>query len=609
MVSAQALESRASIRVASLFGVFVVAKIAVGAEREIPLTGWTLLALFWQDLLVALVFAVLDATTRRRWQGWILYALAVSYVAVNVPITRVLSSPLTWRMLEAARGELSDSIRYYLTWRHLSWAGIIVLAGLIFPFLLRHVRLPVGHATAGVAVVLIAFGPLAARRVDTRGLERNAFSALATSLLPRVAPRYADDDWRASPFEEPARESLARYSAAAAGRNVVLVVLESTAAGYLRPYGAADDPTPNLTELSRRAIVFENAYAVYPESIKGLLSVLCSQYPAFDTDPELYQQLRIPSLASVLGAAGFQTALFHSGRFMYLGMEAMVRNRGFDTLEDAGDIGGNHNSSFGIDESSSVRRILAWIDDVPRGRRFFVTYLPIAGHHPYATVVPGPFQETTELGRYQNALHEGDQALGELVRGLRARDLERNTVWVILGDHGEAFGQHGGNFGHTLYLYEENVRVPFFVVLPEVVKEQIRVRSAASLIDTAPTIIDLLGESVPEEYQGHSLLDGQTRMSLFFTDYSLGFMGLRDGCLKYVYEIESRRSKLYNLCNDPDETIDLALGSPERVSFYRKRLQRWSGAQKERALSLGNLPSPRAEQSKLRGYTDPTRAR
>jgi lipoteichoic acid synthase len=446
--------------------------------------------------------------------------------------------------------------------------------------------LPVGHAAVGVAVVLIAFGPLAARRVDTRGLERNPLSALAASLLPRVTPHYADDDWRASPFEEPARESLGRYRAAAAGWNIVLVVLESTAAGYLRPYGAADDPTPNLTELSRRAIVFENAYAVYPESIKGLLSVLCSQDPAFDTAPELYKGLRIPSLASVLGAAGYQTALFHSGRFMYLGMEAMVRNRGFDTLEDAGDIGGNHNSSFGIDEFSAVRRILAWIDEVPRGRRFLVTYLPIAGHHPYATVVPGPFQENTDLGRYQNALHEGDQALGELIRGLRARDLERNTLWVILGDHGEAFGQHGGNFGHTLYRYEENVRVPFFVVLPGVVKEQIRVRRAASLIDTAPTIIDLIGENVPEEYQGHSLLDGQARMALFFTDYSLGYMGLRDGCLKYVYEIESRRSKLYNLCNDPNETRNLALAFPERVSFYRKRLERWSGAQKDSAFRI-----------------------
>ena len=596
MAPAQALESRAAIRGVSLFGVFCAAKIAVCVGRDIPLSGWTLLALVWQDLLVALVFVavftILDAAGRRHWQSGILYALAVGYVAVNVPITRVLSSPLTWRMLEAARGELSDSIRYYLTWRQLSWAGIIVLAGLVFPYFLRRVSLPLGYASVGVAIVLIALGPLAARRVDTRGLERNPLSALAANLIPRVAPHYADDDWRASPFEEPARESLERYRAAAAGRNIVLVVLESTAAAYLHPYGAEEDPTPNLTELSRRAIMFENAYAVYPESIKGLLSMLCSQYPAFDTAPELYQALRIPSLASVLGAAGYQTALFHSGRFMYLGMETMVRNRGFDTLEDAGDIGGNHNSSFGIDEASAVRRILAWIDDVPRGRNFFVTYLPIAGHHPYATVAPGPFRENSELGRYQNALHEGDRALGELIRGLRARDLERNTLWVILGDHGEAFGQHDGNFGHTLYLYEENVRVPFFVVLPGVVKEPIRVRRAASLIDTAPTIIDLIGRNIPEEYQGHSLLDGQARMALFFTDYSLGFMGLRDGCLKYVYEIESRRSKLYNLCNDPNETIDLAHAFPERLSFYRKRLERWSGAQKDSALRIQDSGLP-----------------
>jgi hypothetical protein len=35
------------------------------------------------------------------------------------------------------------------------------------------------------------------------------------------------------------------------------------------------------------------------------------------------------------------------------------------------------------------------------------------------------------------------------------RRLDRDTMWVILGDHGEAFGQHEGNFGHTLFVYEE----------------------------------------------------------------------------------------------------------------------------------------------------------
>jgi hypothetical protein len=100
-------------------------------------------------------------------------------------------------------------------------------------------------------------------------------------------------------------------------------------------------------------------------------------------------------MAAVLSDAGYSTALFHSGRFIYLGMEAVIRNCGFATLEDAGDIGGHCQSSFGVDEPATVARILRWIDALPCGRRFFVTYLPIAGHHPYETGNPARFPTMT----------------------------------------------------------------------------------------------------------------------------------------------------------------------------------------------------------------------
>jgi len=102
-------------------------------------------------------------------------------------------------------------------------------------------------------------------------------------------------------------------------------------------------------------------------------------------------------------------------------MEAVIRRRGFEVLEDAGDIGGNHESSFGVDEPATVDHALTWIDSIPRGEHFFLTYLPIAGHHPYETPEPGPFPEKEEIGRYRNALLYGDTSLGTLIDGLRTR--------------------------------------------------------------------------------------------------------------------------------------------------------------------------------------------
>jgi phosphoglycerol transferase MdoB-like AlkP superfamily enzyme len=283
----------------------------------------------------------------------------------------------------------------------------------------------------------------------------------------------------------------------------------------------------------------------------------------------------------LLANEGYRTALFHSGRFLYLGMEDVVEHRGFQILEDAGDIGGNHASSFGVDDAATARRMLNWVDSFERGEKFFITYLPVAGHHPYEAPGPGPFSARDDAGRYLNALHYSDAVLGEFLEGIKARGLFNKTLFIIFGDHGEAFGQHVGNFGHTLFLYEENVRVPYLIVAPGLLRRQIRIGRTASLIDTAPTILDLLGLPIPEDYQGSSLLQRSSQMALFLTDYSLGFLGLRDGRWKFIYELESGRAKLFDLSIDRKETKNLAVQEPERVQAYRTRLQSWAAAQRD----------------------------
>jgi arylsulfatase A-like enzyme len=337
---------------------------------------------------------------------------------------------------------------------------------------------------------------------------------------------------------------------------------------------------PGLSALARDGLVFERAYAAYPESIKGLYTTLCSAYTAFDTAVEIYADVPCDSMANRLHGAGYRTALFHSGRFDYLGMKGVIERRGFDVLEDAGAIGGNARSSFGVDERSTVSRVLGWIDSGPRDRPFFLTYLPVAGHHPYVSTIPGPFDGSDDRTMYLNALHEADAALQQLMKGLATRGLDRNTLFVIAGDHGEAFGQHPGNYAHTLFIYEENVRVPLIIAAPGAKMDGARVSRLASAIDLAPTILSLVGLPIPADYQGVSLLEPGQRMALFYTDYSLGWLGLADGCWKYLFEIDSARSHLFDVCADSGENNDLAQANAARVAFYRGRVEAWAAAQK-----------------------------
>jgi phosphoglycerol transferase MdoB-like AlkP superfamily enzyme len=260
-------------------------------------------------------------------------------------------------------------------------------------------------------------------------------------------------------------------------------------------------------------------------------------------------------------------------------MRAIVEERGFEVLEDAGNMSGNFNSSFGVDEPATLDRVFDWIDSLEPEERFFLTYLPIAGHHPYATPEPGSFAADSEFGRYLNALEYGDGALGALLDGLKERGLYDDTLLVIFGDHGEAFGGHEGNFGHSFFIYDTNVRVPYLVAIPGITDDGVRVRDAISVVDTAPTILDLLGLPAPPEYQGASALSPEPRMALFYTDYALGWLGLYDDCRKYIFNIDSGRSELYDVCLDPGETRNLAPAEPQQVRAYRERVEAWAAAQ------------------------------
>jgi len=566
----------------------------------------------YQDLWVVAGFAVLDITlaglarlfarrppaapTADGWM-WAAYALVVAYTAVNVPLAAVLGSPLTAPMLAGAGGTLSDSIRPYVTPVNVAAIAAIAGAGAVVPWGLLNVA-GWGKATglrsavtptrplALAAIAIMVVGPWVPADGASAGFRRNAVATLAETAWRRwggagwMVPTPATAAPAALPPEGDAVD-LRRIAGGGAGLNVVWIVLESAGARYLKPYGAAVDPMPNVTALAERGIVFDHAYAVYPESIKGLYALLCSAEPAAYVDASRYAARRLPcpDFAGRLREAGYQTALFHSGRFIYLGMGDVVADRGFDRTLDAGDVGGRFASSFGVDEVSTVARVLDFVDRRDPGRPFFVMYLPIAGHHPYESPgdAPRPFGEADDFHRYQSDLFMADAAVGTLIRGLRDRGLGERTLWVVSGDHGQAFFQHEGNFAHSFFIYEENVHIPLIIAAPGWLG-QARTPQIAGAIDIAPTVLDMLGLPIPAAYHGRSLLDPTPGLARFYTDHTVWRMGLRQGRWKYILDAESGDDELFDLEADPGERRDVAALHPDRAARYRDHLRRWAAA-------------------------------
>ena len=544
-------------------------------------TAPTLLA---HDALVALIFWAVDRVSRRSGFLWFAYAVIVLLAAINVPVVRALGTSLTLPMVRAARGPILDSIRAYITSSNMLAIALILAAAVWLPSLLRATSVRTRRIALVCGVALVALGPFARSRVTAAGAERNVISALLSTMWPRVSSDAGHEriDWRASPFETRIVDTAPEYRGSGKGFNILLIVLESTAAQYLKTYGAPDDPTPAITELSSRSFVVDGTYSTYPESIRALYSVGCAQPPAFDVTAEQLAASSCESLPVQLGELGYRTGLYHSGRFAYLGMTETMGLLKFETGVDAGGISGRVESSFGVDEPSTVAKALEWIDRQDP-RPFFLTYLPTAGHHPYASSGNGPFPQTDDLSAFKNSIHEGDQAIATMLAGLKTRGLDSRTIVIVTGDHGEAFGQHAGNFAHSFYIYDENVRVPLIVHVPgRAARRMVRV---SSLTDLGPTLLDIVAAPAPRGVDGRSILDGPPRMALFFTDYAVGWMGLRDDCMKYLFEVEAKRSQLYDVCRDPGEQSDISGRLPERVSAYRKRLETWAASRRREVLT------------------------
>jgi arylsulfatase A-like enzyme len=207
-------------------------------------------------------------------------------------------------------------------------------------------------------------------------------------------------------------------------------------------------------------------------------------------------------------------------------------------------------------------------------------------HHPYEPSPGRPFvdffqggplpPDDYDLGRYLNTLREVDSQLGRIFDGLRERKLAGETLVVLTGDHGEAFGDPHRTWGHGARVYEENVKVPLVLWNPRLFPRGLRSATIGSHVDLNRTLADLLGLPPVASWHGRSLFDRLRAPRAYFyaanDDYLLG---VRDGNWKYIYNVTAGRDALYDLRSDPDERRNVAAGQAERTARLRHRLAAW----------------------------------
>lgn len=405
-------------------------------------------------------------------------------------------------------------------------------------------------------------------------------------------------------------------------QNLILIVIDCMRSDQVGNRAERAFATPIIDQLAAAGTVFEQAVAAGFHTLTAMPTVLSGCYPSTFGGFRHFSDRR-PRLPQVLKHLGYHTAAFVPNPYL---SELRGYKAGFDHFDECRPGFSTRDKTWRAIPVKAINRLLgrfgAGIECPPymnaqvvtdravdwlkqTSDPFFLWLHYMDAHTPYnlqrcSLLLPNgkgqrpyPFgfwrhlagdnervtPEERRLARqlYQNGIQFIDGQLGRLIGLLRDSGRLENTTFVLLGDHGEEFFEHGA-FGHSNNLYEETIHVPL-IIASGLNRPPRRISAQVRQLDLAPTLIDMAGGTPPSEMQGISLapyLQGETTPNplpaISQTNPAKNWLvSLRDFPWKLIWRIDpvtlkSHHYELYNLTDDPHETKNLSTDYPERTA-------------------------------------------
>jgi arylsulfatase A-like enzyme len=366
-------------------------------------------------------------------------------------------------------------------------------------------------------------------------------------------------------------------------RNVVLIHLESTRAQSVTLYNEDLKTTPFLDELAKSSLLAEQAYTTIPNTLKASISVNCGVEPDLWPGAEVRDGIPARGLADLLREQGYRTVFFQSSTQDFENFGDLANNLGYEEyfpLETMDTEGFERSNYFGYEDDIMLKPSRRWLEE--HGDKPFVAkYLTSTGHHDYLPPTRYGLEEFSDdemLNRYLNCIRYQDYFVKNLINQYKELGLHNDTIFVLYGDHGEGFGEHG-RYVHENNPYEESLKVPLLIHYKERFRKGERFTGLSNHFDILPTVLDLLGYEVKGgEYPGYSLLcpppqERTLMVGCFNKDKCL--VSIR-GHEKYIHHYGDRPDELFDLEEDPLEEHNLAGERDKKATDERREeLLRW----------------------------------
>lgn len=603
----------------------------VGLASEYPDSGvWDTLRLLRSELLFDAgyvlvwigLFAVARRSLPRRVVLVLLHASAILVVVISTVAYQYFRSTgtvLNYGVVAyylAKPGEAQGAVSSNApmgAWLVLSGALLYALPG---PLLLTRALLSIRISRGSTGRPADAEGEEATQgsRTPRRTLTRKEFLAagvgaagvflLKESLSPAEAGTKAPflrapvstlvaTELEQSRLEEAAKNARVRHPLANARlrptprtrrRHVALIHLESTRERSVTPYAGDIGTMPYLAALARNSLLIERAYTTIPHTTQAITSVNSGLYPSPVTDLVEAEPGGIPArcLAELLSEQGYKSAWFQSAEQTFENRPQLVENFGyqhFQAYESMNLRGFQRANYLGYEDDIMLNSSRAWLEENASSPTL-VTYLGVTPHDNYLPIYRygrKKFSSREMLNRYLNNVYYDDFWVKNIIEQYKRLGLYEESIFIIYGDHGEAFGEHGV-YHHDGVIWEEGLRIPLIVHDPQRFDGGERLPGPAHQLDLAPTIVDMLGyEVVDGEYPGRTLLSLPEDRTMFFGCRPDLLSAARiQGQKKYVYHFGNRPEEYYDLKKDPLEKNNLiSKVSRRELDGFRSGLLAW----------------------------------
>ena len=402
-------------------------------------------------------------------------------------------------------------------------------------------------------------------------------------------------------------------------KNLLLITVDTLRADHLGCYGGNNPASPHIDAMAADGTVFERAFATKGSTWPSLATIQTGLYPV--THGVRYNGMTLDSkfdtLAEVLAPSGYNSAVFtaNGGQQRWEGFEMKVLLK-------------NEPRDKGVTDAA-----VDWLDK-NGGKKFYLWLHYMGPHGPYEPpkdfnkftdknykgTIDGSFERLTRAFvrqerlsdadlAYARGLYDGeiaftDDQIGRVLDKVSSLGILDDTLVVFSADHGEELGEHHGYWHHQASLYEGVLHVPMIFKMPGKVPAGDRVPTLVSLVDLAPTILDLLGVKRPDAYEGASLAAAFEKKPIehgpVFGEWGDKMLYIRTEQYKYVYNpsgfqppvkrernqagSETERKKddhvlplekqeLYEIAKDPKETNNLASSSPDVIAKLESELK------------------------------------